>query len=215
MFESKTSEQTKPIAPKPGEKKLALSGFLVFAEKLINLYYLVTVILVVLLLAVGAMLMVMVYSNDDISTMVTQRAEVLASKQSELAKLQAMKTDYDNLEKSAQRILEVLPEGKNLPEIIVQLEELAKKNNLTMTNINIAEDKTVIEPNQKVNKTEVKKVILTTSLTGGDYFTLKDYLVDIEKNVRLLDIQSLAYSPVSNSYDLMLNTYYLERPKTR
>ena len=215
MFESKTSEQNKPVLPKKGEQKAALSGFLAFAEKFINLYYLVTVILVVLLLATGAMLMVVVYSNDDISTMVTQREEVLASKKSELAKLQAMKTDYDNLEKSAQRILEVLPEGKNLPEIIVQLEELAKKNNLTMTNINIAEDKTVIEVNSKANKSDVKKVILTTNLTGGDYFTLKSYLMDIEKNVRLLDIQSLAYSPVSNSYDLMLNTYYLENPKTR
>ena len=214
MFQDK-KEINKIETAKPGDSKIVRSGFLSFAEKLIHLYYLVAIIVVVILLAIGSLIMMVVYSGDDISAMVTKRQESLAGKQVELAKLTAMKTDYEQLEQSSQKILEVLPEDKNLPEIILQLEELAKKNNLTMTNINIAEDKPVAENNQNAKKVTIKKVILTTNLSGGDYFTLKNYLMDIEKNVRLLDIQSLAYSPVNNSYDLMLNTYYLEKPKER
>ncbi len=211
MLENK-QPPNKTTTEKVNDVKVNRSSFLVFAERLIHLYYLVAVVVVVLFLAIGSLIMIMVYSGNDISEMLLKKQESLTAKQAELEKLKAMKTNYEQLEQSSQKILEVLPEDKNLPEIILQLEELARKNNLTMTNINIAEDKQTTANEQKTNKLNVKKVVLTTNLTGGDYFTLKSYLMDVEKNVRLLDIQSLAYSPITNSYDLMLGSYYLEKP---
>lgn len=201
---------TNSMASTPNVADATRSGFLNFAEKVIHLYYLIAVVLVVVVLALGVLLMITVYSNNDISSQMLTRQTMLTAKQAELSKLKASKTDYEELEKSAQKFFEALPEEAAIPSLILQLESLAGKNNLTMNNINIAEDKVALESNPTKAKSVVKKLTLTTDLAGGDYFTLKNYLADIEKNVRIMDIKSLVYSPTSHGYALTINCYYLQ-----
>jgi len=195
----------KPVA----DLKKNSSNFITKAEKLIHFYYMIALVLVVILLAGGALLLLNIYSDNDISIQLEQRSAALRDKQDEVTKLRQVKSDYERLEESAQKILEILPEDQAQANLILDLEALAQRHNLVLNNLNIAEPKQTITSDKK-NKQQVSSLILTVNLTGGDYFVMKSFLADLEKNVRIMDIQSLVYTPGTNSYDLTLATYYLK-----
>jgi len=104
--------------------------------------------------------------------------------------------------------LQVLPDERDLPSVFVQLEALAYKHNLFLSTVDIAAEQSTGEEKRKKDKVELHKLVINLSLSGGDYFTLKNFLNDVENNLRLLDIRSIVYSPEGNTYNISMNTYY-------
>ena len=120
--------------------------------------------------------------------------------------------------RSMELLKQVLPSTSNVPELIAQLEALTKKSGFFMGNLSISESiasptkKATTGKNQTVDS-NLRSINISLSLTGGEYASFKALLDNIEKNVRLLDINSISFSVnegVAGGYLLNLKTYYLE-----
>lgn len=177
------------------------------AEQFLRAYRLIFVLLIVVCLFGAALFVYSVYTTNvvDVQALLARNTVVLEQRQAELEKLKSTKINFAQLEGSAQKILDVLPMSKDLPAIFVQMEALAVKQNLFLASLDVADDKDAAAGKKRL---PLQKIIINISLTGGDYFALKGFLADVEKNLRLLDVRSLAYAPDTKSFNISLAAYF-------
>lgn len=121
--------------------------------------------------------------------------EQIASR--EIRKHQLEKT-IDSYEKNEQDFLEldaILPSDKNIPELLYQLESIARKESgVAFSGVSINELGT--EDVSKTNTSKFSELSLTVQIEGT-YPSLKKYITSIEKNMRVADITSLQFSRTS------------------
>ncbi len=116
-----------------------------------------------------------------------------------------------------EKINSILPKCGFHEELFGQMDYIVKKNGLLLSSISITPETStsisvVISDEQEVNDSiEQKKIIrISFSLGGINYIGLKIFLKDIETNLRIMDINSLSFSPASNSLNIDIQTYCLE-----
>lgn len=131
----------------------------------------------------------------------------------------------------------LLPDRQQLPELFVQVEALALASNLRLDNVGFAEvgttsaatraaapatgeggaaaAKTPPAPQAAAvrSRQTLKKLSVTFSVSGGNgYSDLKKFLANVESSLRLLDVQSLSYTPGEDErYQINAITYYLQQ----
>ena len=99
------------------------------------------------------------------------------------------------------RISSLRPEVTGEAELLVQLQDIASKNNLSLELVGF-----------KINDPSSKKLEITESL-GGTYENFKNYLRAIERNSRLVDIVSISFSSPRDGgrnyiFNITANTYF-------
>ena len=215
MLENKTSYGV-PI--KPVEESLIretktatknnLVGMFEGAVKYFNVIF--TVVFLLAIIGLGYLLYSLAGNDfERIATLTSQNQNEFAIKQQKIEALKKIKTDYAEFGESIKKIVEALPAKADLPGIFIQLENLAVKNNLLLNSVDIASPESESEATARTAAAGLSKLSVTISVSGGDYFALKKYLADLENNLRIFDVKSIAYSPSENSYNIVLTTYYL------
>jgi len=112
-----------------------------------------------------------------------------------LLEKQANEINYVELEK----INYVLDKNVNLPSILRQIETLrvlAKQSNLELGGFDFSFDKGIL--------------IINLSLAGGNYQSVKEYLSEIEKNIRVMDVTGISLKSIGSNFSLTIQSYYLE-----
>lgn len=145
---------------------------------------------------------------------------LLLERQDLLAKIERLKDDYEENNENFKRVSYILPSTQDIPSLIVQLEALALEGGLILENIEIftAEQQQIssrrrIPGQEQVSSKNYKILNINLSLTG-DYSALKNLLTALEENIRLMDINSIAFSSQSTEeiqffdFNLSLQTYY-------
>ena len=142
----------------------------------------------------------------------------LRTAQSDLRRLATVQAAYDALAAEQQtnlsRLSQILPTSADLPQLIVQLEGLAKQTGFILRDVSFASTQAVagdLDP-------RLKAVTVNVSLGGpGDYQNLKKLLTSLEQHIRLLDLLSLGITSnqqlsqtADQGYQLQLRTYYWE-----
>lgn len=108
------------------------------------------------------------------------------------------------LESEKAKFEQMVPEKKDLAQVLVQLESLAKKYNLVFNSIvNTTSNYSVLSETQ-----EFQRQSYEVTMSGGDYFKLKQYLVDIESSLRIVAPKALIYSPDVNMFVLSFDIYH-------
>lgn len=162
------------------------------------------ILLVILFIASGAFIFSTYRDNiGGLSARIAELQKKYQDKNQELAGLKGLKVDYANLADSEKKILEALPSEKDLPGLFVQLESLANKNNVSLVNVEIAAE-------EKKSNDRLHKLTVNIATDSGDYFALKNFLADAEKNLRLMDVKAINFEPASKAFNLSLNVYYYE-----
>lgn len=111
------------------------------------------------------------------------------SKKTELSeKIDEMILKYNELVAKLQKINFVIPKGQEKPELIVQIESLAKESGL------IVESIVFKEVSQKESETAGYKILNISLGLSGNYQAFKNFLVAVEQNIRLMDVQSIDFS---------------------
>jgi Tfp pilus assembly protein PilO len=215
MLENKTSYGV-PI--KPVEESLIRETKTATKNNLVGMFegfvkYFNVIFTVVFLLAIIGLgyLLYSLAGNDfeRIATLTSQNQNEFAIKQQKIEALKKIKTDYAEFGESIKKIVEALPAKADLPGIFIQQENLVVKNNLLLNSVDIASPESASEATARTAAAGLSKLSVTISVSGGDYFALKKYLADLENNLRIFDVKSIAYSPSENSYNIVLTTYYL------
>lgn len=137
-----------------------------------------------------------------------------------LAELEMMERNYQGF--TAQQILKlksILPKESDFPALFVQLQDLSERNNFILHSVGFADTGLTEQENPEANIADgdqvggpmgVKKVEISMTISGDDYSTLKKFLSDIEANIRIFDVSSIAFGEVlKGPYRINLRTYYL------
>jgi hypothetical protein len=151
-------------------------------------------------------------------------------KKKQLDALKILKEEYQKLEGlEIQKLLVILPFKKNIPDLFKQIEDITQKSGVTLLSLNITEggvidilnvDKNKIVKNnpsadekKEIFSTEnknLKSLNISIEIGGVDYFTLKVFLNNLEKNIRLIDVISFDFDSSQKFQKMNLRTYYLE-----
>ncbi len=150
-----------------------------------------------------------------LKTEVEKHHQFLKEKQELSIKVNQLKQSYEAQEENIKKLNYALPEGKDIPNLIVQLEALASENGLILEEINFG--------SKQAGKTESEKAYksmgTTLSLTGS-YTGFKSFLGALENNIRIMDIGLVDFSTAAMSkelpeggeqfftFDLELQVYY-------
>jgi len=99
----------------------------------------------------------------------------------------------------------MVPEKKDLGLVLIQLEKIAEKYNLVFNSI---VNKTNSFDANASDGSQFQSQSYEVTLSGGDYFTLKKYLTEIESSLRVVAPQALIYSPDVNMFVLTFDIYH-------
>lgn len=103
------------------------------------------------------------------------------------------------------RVSSIMPYDGDIPGLFVQLDEVAKANKMLLMSVDSSVDEKSVTPQGR------KTIRVSVNVSGGDYEQFKLYLADMEKSVRLFDIQNLSFQPDSSNYGFILKTYFIDR----
>ncbi len=113
------------------------------------------------------------------------------------------KVKLNNLEKSLKenemfiaRVEDSLPGDSDIPEILVTLEEIAKKHSLYISNLSpkeVTEQKVGARNTSQIKKEEWKTTMIQFDLVGR-YLDMKNFIEDLEENIRPVNIKSVKIS---------------------
>lgn len=155
-----------------------------------------------------------------------------------LNKLKDLRKIYESISSEDKRKMDIiLPEEVNSEELFSRMETLINQSNFILTSLQISpkevavdrlkeglinskskgksESKDTDEKDEtninELIKEEVAGININMNIIGTDYNGLKELLYLIESNLRLMDIEQISWSPISNSTHLKLVIYYLKK----
>ena len=103
-----------------------------------------------------------------------------------------------------------MPADKDVAGLFVQLQEIAEKNNLLLASVNINETPEAITAQDA--KSQIKQISVNLGLVNpavNSYQKIKNFLSDLELNLRLFDISAVYFTPGDKTFSVNLVTYYL------
>jgi len=142
------------------------------------------------------------YQSIDVATKKAEYDEY----RSVLDRFQKILTDWDAISREDKdRLNYFLPSDKDIPELITMISDMAEQSGFVVTMVTLTE---VEQP--VIDRTNVFPLVVSMSLEGGNYASLKNFTTKVESNLRLIDVASLNFQSNIGTYILNLNTYYLK-----
>jgi Tfp pilus assembly protein PilO len=129
-------------------------------------------------------------------------------------KLNELTKDYKTKADSVDKLEQIAPPGKNIPELLNQFESLSAQSGMILHSIDFAEGagaqaqaKQTVSPDQAAAQQNEAASAPVNELginirVSGSYEAFKNFLTNIEKNLRLVDIQTLGFSVSGQQNDL-------------
>ncbi|HET8575270.1 MAG TPA: type 4a pilus biogenesis protein PilO [Candidatus Paceibacterota bacterium] len=117
------------------------------------------------------------------------------------------------------RLDHMLPNHVDNVRLILELNAIAARNNMVMKNINfaLAPDASGNANSPSNSQTKEVQTVGVSFSVKGDYHTLIAFLQDLERSLRMIDIESVNFSVPQGStadsstytYSIVLHTYWL------
>jgi len=105
------------------------------------------------------------------------------------------------------RASQIVPLGDaDIAGILVQLDEIARANNMRLKNIDAVISEKIVTALGR------KPVRISATFEGGNYEQYKLLLKDIERSLRLFDVQNLTIARGASTYSMVLTSYFLDKP---
>ncbi len=113
--------------------------------------------------------------------------------------------NFPKIESEAEKALLAVPLGQEIPEVILQIDAMALQNGLVVKNIGFSKKE---DP-----KLAGLKALNISANLSGSYQAIKNFVLAIEQNARLMDIANLNFNQdgeIPNRFNLSasINAYY-------
>lgn len=173
-------------------------------------YLILPIVLFVSSLALVFWILLPIYNDIGAAALVKKQNEDNLKDRIKLsANLERLVNQYNERLTDIELFSKVIPEGENIPELLVGLEDLASGSGLAFTSVNF-KTKDFKAPGFKTLVMEIK--------VKGSYPNFKNYLQNLEKSLRIFDVISVSFSGVglgqinanlnNLEFNLLVNTYY-------
>lgn len=144
--------------------------------------------------------------------------ETVKDYQNKFIDLQGSYTQIENKNKNdIQKLKDILPEDKYLPELMAQVEALAISHGLVVANINI-DSSSNVNSSSGEEKTPgsadiIREIQVSVNMLGGNgtYDKVKEFLTAMENHIRLIDITSFSFDEKMSAYSIVFKTYFLQK----
>lgn len=135
-----------------------------------------------------------------------------------LDQLKALLKNYQSIEPSAIDLLSrMLPRGKGAPELLHQIEAIARQSGVTMSSISIVEANDDARKGTAAQraaaqkkKTDVKQLRIQVQVTAYDYPSFRSFLESLQLHTRILDVEDFSFSTDKDVQQVTMKAYYLE-----
>ncbi|MFC1721468.1 type 4a pilus biogenesis protein PilO [Patescibacteria group bacterium] len=169
--------------------------------------------IIIAIIAVGAYLGYIQYGQVVEAQQDMKKAnDQLGSEQQELQNLKELSESLQQMSIEMNSVRQALPNGIAVPELLTNLEAIAVNSEVTFNSISIATEETIVrnitEEEAAATPSGVKSLPVSVSVTG-DYLNIKKYIDDLERNMRLLDVESIDISG-EGIVDINMTAYYVE-----
>lgn len=115
-----------------------------------------------------------------------------------LDNLKNLEKSYNNLSpEEKEKLKQTLPFEEDLPNLFVHFEKLVKESGFSLGSIKFI-------PGTEEGK--VKTLNIELGLDDGNYQSLKSFLVKLERDVKIIDVEAVSFS--ASGYSLKLKTYF-------
>jgi len=102
------------------------------------------------------------------------------------------------------RVSNAVPLAVDEPALYVTLETISNAHGILLSAVDVVpDDKSVTVAGRKLAK-------VTMHVEGATYQQFKSFLSDLERSERILDVQSVVFTPGTGAYDLALRAYWLD-----
>lgn len=129
----------------------------------------------------------------------------LSDYESYLNRITEEKDDFSLIHSAYLRKLPlILPDWADAPNLYVQMDAVARKSGLMLASIDTVPDAGPPGPHG------LKRVRVSLSLMGGGYDEFEIFLANLERLVRVSDIESLTFSAGDTSYSVILTAYFID-----
>lgn len=173
-------------------------------------YFILPIALFLASLAIIFWILLPIYNDVKITIDLKKQNENNLNDRLKLASsLESLVNQYNQRSTDIASFNKVIPEGQNIPALLVNLEALASENGLTFSSVDFT-PKDLKAPGVKTLKMAVR--------LKGSYTAFKNYLSAMEKSLRIFDVISISFGGISRGasvvnennidFDLTVNTYY-------
>lgn len=202
---------------------------------------LLTIIIVAAVGAIAYFLTWPKYKNfRDTLNSRNEKQDALQNRRSQMQDLQELAAEVKRKDKDLTKLDEALPDAPRIPELLANLDYLTKQSGVVLEGLQLTTPDAATAPKEppsggpKEGGEEVKpagpktaKIEIDMEITGN-YATLKTFILNVEQNLRLLDIDALLFGPVekpvfgegaesaspgSQGFTVKLSTYYQTKGK--
>ena len=127
-----------------------------------------------------------------------------------MAQLEADKSGVSA--RDLKNINDLLPDSPATPQILTSIESISRESGVVIEAIELV----LPEDSEETDKealsllpSGVAVVEVSITIASSSYDTLKTLLSNIEKNIRLMDVIAITYTPIGKSYNITLQAYYM------
>lgn len=189
-------------------------------------------LVVLIVLVVGGLFLVWPKYQEVTSLLESsqqRQQEMIEQKKERLSKLQGIISDYNSISsRQKEKVEQMIPSRQNAEEMFTEFNYLMEENDLKLKSMQIQDggkegsDREVNNRKEKKDSNE-KEVILDDSLPQGvesrevellvlgtNYNSLKGLLETLERNLPVVDVVDISFSPEGNTTKLTVRTYQLK-----
>jgi hypothetical protein len=144
----------------------------------------------------------------DASTSLKDERDYLNSLKASVAAAEAIPPDVIT------SIDEALPRTVGIPKLLVTMAAIAESTGVRLSSVSFSSPKSVFaSPQEGARGLSLSPVDISLTLSANDYATMKTYLNKLERNLRIMDVQSINVSGNEKSFDypIQLRTYVLSQ----
>lgn len=205
--------KTKKKAPKEKDKKKQVKQFM--GQWFEQYFKFVTIAACIILLAASSVFVLYPEFIKARSLSGTKYEKVIQHQQGLQAQLDYLIRAQADKRKITQQDIKniglLLPSDPATAQILTSLEDIAKQSNAAIEGVDLVildqeemSDEDIAELPSGINIVEINATV-----ASSPYNSLKDFLSTIEKNIRIMDVIAVTYSPIGKSYTLTIRAYYM------
>lgn len=128
-----------------------------------------------------------------------QKKEEKMTRENLVEKIRILASQFDSLDpKTVGKIDRAIPKGQNVPDVLIQLENMASESNLILDSA----DFTPVTAQTKETNPSGGKSLMINLVLKGDYSAFSRWLNLFESNLRLFDIRFVDFSSSSAERNL-------------
>jgi len=193
--------QKKKEAPVEKKKLGFFKNMIVYRGNLIMVFLAASILIGSYLLIIEPGVAEIISSTDETEAL-SSEIELL---EAQLVRFKKLEAEYNAVDQSKiDKVEDLVTVSPDLPNLYIQIAALAKKNNLEVSSIDAKTSKLIDEANG------LGVVDVTFKISNGNYSVLKNFLSDLENNLRIFDVTSLSFPDKIDSFDIQLSAYYIQ-----